>query len=74
MDDENFEEIIALDRKNKYSDKIFKMTSFGSNKNITYVPDPYYRGDEGFEIVLDILEDSVNGLINKVEDDIRREN
>jgi protein-tyrosine phosphatase len=74
MDDENFEEITALDRKNKYSDKISKMTSYGSNKKITYVPDPYYRGDEGFEIVLDILEDSVNGLINKVEDDIRREN
>lgn len=72
MDDENYVEITALDRKNKYSDKIYKMTSFGSNKKITYVPDPYYRGDEGFEIVLDILEDSVEGLIKKVEDDIRR--
>ena len=74
MDDVNYEEITALDRKNEYKNKIFRMTGFGSNKKITYVPDPYYRGNEGFEIVLDILEDSVNGLINKVEDDIRREN
>ena len=72
--DENYDEITYLDKKNKYSDKIFKMTSLGGNKNITQVPDPYYRGSEGFEIVLDILEDSVEGLINKVEDDIRREN
>ena len=74
MDDENFEEISALDSKNKYKYKIFKMTSFGSNKKITEVPDPYYRGSKGFEIVLDILEDSVDGLLKKVEDDIRREN
>jgi protein-tyrosine phosphatase len=74
MDDENFEEITSLDPKNKHSNKIFMMTNFGSNKNITQVPDPYYEGSEGFEIVLDILEDSVEGLINKVEDDIRREN
>jgi len=74
MDNDNYEEITALDRKNEYNNKIFKMTSFGSYKNITQVPDPYYKGSEGFEIVLDILEDSVNGLINKVEDDIRREN
>jgi len=74
MDDENFEEITSLDRKKKHISKIFMMTSFSSNKNITQVPDPYYEGKEGFEIVLDILEDSVEGLINKVENDIRREN
>jgi protein-tyrosine phosphatase len=41
---------------------------------VNEVPDPYYTGSDGFEFVLDILEDSVEGLINKVEDDIRREN
>ena len=74
MDVENFAEITSLDGKNKHSNKIFMMTSFGSNKQITEVPDPYYEGREGFEIVLDILEDSVEGLINKAENDIRREN
>ena len=74
MDNENFEVITSLDKNNKHINKIFMMTSFGSNKNIKEVPDPYYEGREGFEIVLDILEDSVNGLINKVENDIRREN
>jgi protein-tyrosine phosphatase len=27
------------------------------------VPDPYYGGDDGFEIVLDLLEDASRGLL-----------
>lgn len=73
MDDENFNSIILLDKENKYKNKIFKMTSFGNDESITEVPDPYYNGKSGFELVLDILEDSVNGLIVKIEDDIKRE-
>ena len=74
MDDDNFEEITSLDKKNRYNNKIFKMVSFGHNHNVDGVPDPYYSGSDGFELVLDILEESVDGLLKKVEDDIRREN
>jgi len=74
MDDDNYSEITSLDRKNKYNDKVFKMVSFGNKIKVNEVPDPYYSGSQGFENVLDILEDSIEGLINKVEDDIRREN
>jgi len=73
MDDDNYSEIASLDKKNNYKNKIFKMVSFGNNTQVNEVPDPYYSGSSGFELVLDILEDSVEGLINKVEDDIRRE-
>ena len=74
MDDENFKDITSLDSQNKYTHKIFKMISFGNNSEILEVPDPFYSGIKGFELVLDILENSVNGLINKIDDDIRREN
>ena len=74
MDDDNFSEITSLDSKNKYKYKIFKMVSFGNSHKVDEVPDPYYSGSDGFEYVIDILEDSVEGLLNKVEDDIRREN
>ena len=74
MDDDNYSEITSLDRKNKHKNKIFKMVSFGNNTQVNEVPDPYYSGSQGFELVLDILEDSVEGLIKKVQDDIRREN
>ena len=31
-----------------------------------YVPDPYYEGSEGFELVLDLLEDACDNLLNKI--------
>jgi protein-tyrosine phosphatase len=74
MDDNNYSEITSLDRRNKYKNKVMKMVSFGNKIKVGEVPDPYYSGSQGFENVLDILEDSVEGLINKVEDEIRREN
>jgi len=73
MDDDNFSEITSLDKNNKYNNKVFKMVSFGSKPQVDEVPDPYYTGSDGFEYVLDILEDSIEGLLKKVEDDIRRE-
>ena len=74
MDDDNYYEITSLDRKNKFSSKIFKMVSFGYKIKVKEVPDPYYSGSDGFENVLAILEDSIEGLLNKVEDDIGSEN
>ena len=74
MDDDNYDEITSLDKKNKYKQKVFKMVSFGNKIKVNEVPDPYYNGSQGFEFVLDILEDSIDGLLKKVEDDIRREN
>jgi protein-tyrosine phosphatase len=74
MDDDNYSEITSLDSNNIYKDKVFKMVSFGEKFKVDEVPDPYYSGSDGFEYVLDIIEDSVEGLLNKVEDDIRREN
>lgn len=74
MDDNNYSEITSLDLKNLYEDKVFKMVSFSKKQIVNEVPDPYYSGSDGFEFVLDILEDSVEGLLNKIEDDITREN
>lgn len=31
-----------------------------------YVPDPYYEGSEGFELVLDLLEDACENLLDHV--------
>jgi protein-tyrosine phosphatase len=73
MDNENFDDIIALDYQSGYGNKVFKMTDFGDNKHVDGVPDPYYSGSKGFELVLDILENSVKGLIKKIEDDIRQD-
>jgi len=74
MDNNNYSAITSLDRKDKYKDKVFKIVTFSKKIKVNEVPDPYYSGSQGFEFVLDILEDAVEEVINKVEDDIRREN
>jgi len=66
MDEDIYSEITSLDKNKMYVNKIFRMTDFQTNKNITEVPDPYYSGSSGFEKVLDILEESIDGFINKV--------
>jgi len=71
MDDNNFEEIKALDLDNKFTNKIFRMADFSNNYDFTEVPDPYYSRGEGFENVLDILEDASASLIEKLENDFK---
>jgi protein-tyrosine phosphatase len=39
------------------------MLSFAGNWDEDEVPDPYYGGPEGFETVLDMLEDASKGLL-----------
>ena len=68
MDDSNFRDI--QDLKNRKSLNSFasikKIQNFRSVFNHQEVPDPYFGGDEGFDYVLDILEDSVNGFLDSI--------
>ena len=44
------------------------MTEFCRNFTNDYVPDPYYGGADGFELVLDLLEDACEGLYETLKD------
>lgn len=66
MDDDNMDYLYA--HAGNYKDKLFKMTSFCTEFDEDAVPDPYYGGDAGFELVLDLLEDACRGLMKKVCD------
>ena len=68
MDDSNFENIIFLKSRKSLSDftSIKKIQEFRSSFEEREVPDPYFGGDEGFDNVLDILEDSVSGFLNSI--------
>jgi protein-tyrosine phosphatase len=66
MDDEH---IFSLKRRARNDDdlqKIHKMTDFRRKWDYDEIPDPYYGGEEGFELVLDLLEDSCEGLLTKL--------
>ena len=68
MDNSNFENINDLKNKNSSSDfaSIQNIQDFRSVFKDLEVPDPYYGGDEGFDHVLDILEDSVSGFLESI--------
>ena len=66
MDDEH---ILSLKRKARGDadrQKIHKMPDFRKKWDYDEVPDPWYGGEEGFELVLDLLEDSCEGLLEKL--------
>jgi len=73
MDDDNYQDIISLDMKGEFQRKIHKMADFFTDHGYTEVPDPYYGSPDGFEIVLDLLEQGNKNLLNKIREDIEAE-
>jgi len=74
-DFEHFDYVLAMDAQNyqdlmsmcpvEYQHKVQLFLNFANNyPNQNEVPDPYYGGEQGFEFVLDLVEDASDGLIN----------
>ena len=72
-DFDEFDMIIAMDKDNLLNlrqfarnkndlKKLYLMTDFSQSYNYDHIPDPYYGGSAGFELVLDLLEDAGEGL------------
>ena len=68
MDDSNFKNIIDLKKRTSSTDfaSIIKIQNFRAVFEETEVPDPYFGGDDGFENVLNILEDSVSVFLDTI--------
>ncbi len=67
MDHDNYSDVMSMDPTGQYHGKVKRMASYCRNHQATVVPDPYYRGPEGFERVLDILEDACEGLLDELK-------
>ena len=67
MDDSNMANMMPL-KMADYDGEFKLFLNYGSNTDYREVPDPYYSGDDGFELVLDLVEDAAAGLLT----DIRR--
>ncbi|MFQ3679299.1 MAG: low molecular weight protein-tyrosine-phosphatase [Pseudanabaenaceae cyanobacterium] len=63
MDKSNYRDILRLDPRGEFKDKVKMMCDFCTRHREKEVPDPYYGGPEGFERVLDLLEDACQGLL-----------
>ena len=67
MDDNNYENLFRLAPDRAAQQKIYRFREFlRHNPDWSYIPDPYYEGQEGFELVLDLLEDGCNTLIEQL--------
>jgi protein-tyrosine phosphatase len=65
MDDDNYHDISSLDTGQ--GARVVRMCDYGERHGHLEVPDPYYGGSQGFENVLDILEDACSALLEEVK-------
>ncbi|NDW08739.1 low molecular weight protein-tyrosine-phosphatase [Dysgonomonas sp. 520] len=66
MDDSNYHNILRLAPDLESEKKVFRMVDFSMKYQHDHIPDPYYSGADGFELVLDLLEDACNGLMKEI--------
>lgn len=72
-----FDYILAMDEENlanlrrycpdEHGHKLHLFLSFSSDYNGREVPDPYYGGPQGFDQVLDMVEDAARGLLKAIQ-------
>ena len=74
-DFEDFDVIVAMDASNRYnlqemaasieeSKKIIMMADYIRHyQHYDHIPDPYYEGAEGFELVLNLIEDACEAFL-----------
>lgn len=63
MDRQNVEDLHAIAPSPEAADKIVPMAAFvDMAMRYDYIPDPYYEGAEGFELVLDLLQNGCERL------------
>lgn len=67
MDQENLAAVQRLAQGTTHRARIEPITHYCQRHRLDAVPDPYYGGPDGFEHVLDILEDACEGLLNRLK-------
>ncbi len=77
QDFERFDYILAMDESNleelqliapeHYRGHLGLFLDFAPASGHREVPDPYYGGDKGFELVLDLVEEASDGLLNEIK-------
>jgi protein-tyrosine phosphatase len=75
-DFKTFDYLLAMDESNlsqlarvcpgEYAAKLALFMRYGASGKAIAVPDPYYGGAQGFERVLDMVEDAAQGLLHHI--------
>ncbi len=67
MDELNLQMLVELSPP-EYHDRIKLFLDYAPQLGRRDVPDPYYGGSNGFELVLDLIEDASIGLLEQLRD------
>lgn len=62
MDDSNYDNLRRMAPTVEARDKVVRMADYLGHYTSDCIPDPYYGGADGFENVLNLLEDACEGL------------
>lgn len=77
-DFQEFDRILAMDQSNllhlqqaappQGRDRVRLFLDYAPNQETMEVPDPYFGGDRGFEVVLDLVEEAARGLAEAIRE------
>lgn len=66
MDDKNLRDVLKM-ASIEQAKKVRKITDFCQSFNYDHIPDPYYGGAKGFDLVLDLLVDACEGFLKSLK-------
>ena len=68
MDNDNLDAVKSLisGNINHVNTKVKLILSYSKKTHLKEVPDPYFGGQDGFDKVLDLLDDAIDGLIDSL--------
>jgi protein-tyrosine phosphatase len=69
MDMDNLEGLRAIQGDGSSRAQVSLMCDYATRHDHREVPDPYYGGRQGFELVLDLLEDACAGLLDSLREE-----
>lgn len=64
MDRQNWSGLMAMASTAEQKKKVFYLTDFSTKHRGEEVPDPYYGGEDGFDLVIGMLEEACDGLLS----------
>lgn len=71
MDGDNLRNLKLLCEEKVHLDKAELLLNYAKNFTETEVPDPYYGGDQGFNHVLDLIEDACQNLLQQIQSELQ---
>jgi len=68
MDDSNVDSLLEMAATEDEEKKVVGIGRYLIGTGFDYVPDPYYGGADGFNMVINLLETAVQNIINELYD------